>query len=413
MDKALRHIALVTTTRADWGILAPLAQALRADTGVHLSIVAGGAHLSSRHGMTADEIDAGGFAIAYRVPLPLAEDSPRAAGHALGAACAGFADAFAALAPDLVVVLGDRFEILGAAAAALMARIPLAHLHGGEASEGQIDEQVRHAVTKMAHVHFPAAAAYADRIASMGEDPARIFPVGSLAVETVRTQPRPAWAPIAAELGLDPARDVLAVTYHPVTLAADHGAAEALALHEALLRFSDMQLVISGVNADPGSHAVGEILQRIAQTHPAAVMVASLGHRRYLALVEAAAAVVGNSSSGIIEAPALGTPTVNIGARQNGRLRAASVIDCAPTPDAIAGAIAQAVSPLAQVRAKRCETPYAAQGTCANIVATLKRIPLDGLLTKTVHLAGAGAGVGAGRGTSQHTTPGHMLAGAR
>ena len=389
MIEVSRHIALVTTTRADWGILQPLATALRDDPDIRLSIIAGGAHLSGRHGMTVGEIEAAGFEIAARVPMPLDDDTARGAGHALGAACGGFADAFAALAPDLAMVLGDRFEILGAASAALMARVPLVHVHGGEASEGQIDEQVRHAVTKMAHLHFPAAQAYADRIISMGEDPARVFAVGSLAVETIRTQPIQDWAPIAGELGLDPDKPVLAVTYHPVTLADDHGVGPVLALGEALSLFDDMQVVMSGVNADPGSNAVADEMLRIARTHPAAVVVPSLGHGRYLSLVKAASAVVGNSSSGIIEAPALGTPTVNIGPRQDGRLRAPSVIDCAETPNAIAGALTQALSLTAQAIAARCDTPYGAENTCRQMVQALKTVPLDGLLIKHMHFTGA------------------------
>lgn len=389
MIEVSRHIALVTTTRADWGILQPLATALRDDADVRLSVVAGGAHLSEQHGMTVAEIEAAGFEIAARVPMPLEDDSARGAGHALGAACGGFADAFADLKPDLAIVLGDRFEILGAASAALMARVPLAHVHGGEASEGQIDEQVRHAVTKMAHLHFPAAQAYADRIISMGEDPARVFPVGSLAVETIQTQPIREWAPIASDLGLDPDIGVLAVTYHPVTLADDHGVGPVLALGEALSLFDDMQVVITGVNADPGSSAVADGMQRIADAHPAAVVVPSLGHARYLSLVKAARAVVGNSSSGIIEAPALGTPTVNIGPRQDGRLRAPSVIDCAETPNAITGALTQALSPASQAIAARGETPYGADDTCREMVTALKTVPLDGLLIKHMHFAGA------------------------
>jgi len=389
MIEVSRHIALVTTTRADWGIMQPLAQALRDDPDIRLSVIAGGAHLSGIHGMTVTEIEAAGFDIASRVPMPLDDDSAQGSGHALGAACGGFADALAALGPDLVVVLGDRFEILGAAAAALMARVPLAHIHGGEASEGQIDEQVRHAVTKMAHLHFPAAQAYADRIAAMGEDRARIFCVGSLAVETIRTRPIADWAPIARELGLDLHRGVLAVTYHPVTLADDLGVAPVMALGEALSLFEDMQVVITGVNADPGHSAVAECMQRIASAREGTVIVPSLGQARYLSLVKAADAVVGNSSSGIIEAPALGTPTVNIGPRQDGRLRSASVIDCAETPNAIAGALTQALSPAMQARAARCDTPYGAEHTCRDIVTVLKTVPLEGLLIK--HMAFAGA----------------------
>lgn len=377
-----RHIALVTTTRADWGILSPLAARLRDDREVKLSIVAGGAHLSDAHGNTADEIERAGFDIAYGVEMDLDDDSPRALGHALGAAAGGFADAFARLRPDIAVVLGDRFELLGVCGAALLARVPVAHLHGGEASEGQIDEQIRHAVSKMAHVHFPAAAAYADRLIAMGEDPARVVTAGSLAVETIRTRALPDWSEVAAELGLDAARPVIAVTYHPVTLAEDFGVAPVLALTEALARFPELQIVVTGVNADPGAGGVAETLHRLTRTHPAAVAVPSLGHLRYMALVRAAEAVVGNSSSGIIEAPALGTPTVNIGPRQDGRLRAASVIDCAETPDAIAGALAQALSPAMQARAAACDTPYGREGTARIIAETLKTVPLDGLIVK-------------------------------
>jgi UDP-hydrolysing UDP-N-acetyl-D-glucosamine 2-epimerase len=386
-----RRVSVVTGSRADYGLLAGLMRELRDDPAFALQTVVTGAHLSPKFGLTVREIEADGFAIDARVDLGLDSDARAAIAAATGRGLAGLARALADLAPDIVVVLGDRYEIFAAAAAALILGIPVAHIHGGEITEGAMDDSIRHAVTKMASLHFAAAEPYARRIAQMGEDPARVFAVGALGVEAALSPTMLPADELERDLGLALREPTLLVTYHPVTLRKDAETIAIDALLAALDRFTDARIVITGVNADPGHTAVTSHLNDYARTHARrATLHASLGQRRYLSVMRRAAAVIGNSSSGIIEAPALGIPTVNIGDRQKGRLKATSVIDCGETTDDIARAIERAIDP--QFRAKNAGQmlPYGGGGTAAKIAAVLKAADLNRLKNKTFHdLAGA------------------------
>jgi UDP-hydrolysing UDP-N-acetyl-D-glucosamine 2-epimerase len=386
-----RRVSVVTGSRADYGLLAGLMRELRDDPAFALQTVVTGAHLSPKFGLTVREIEADGFAIDARVDLGLDSDARAAIAAATGRGLAGLARALADLAPDIVVVLGDRYEIFAAAAAALILGIPVAHIHGGEITEGAMDDSIRHAVTKMASLHFAAAEPYARRIAQMGEDPARVFAVGALGVEAALSPTMLPADELERDLGLALREPTLLVTYHPVTLRKDAETIAIDALLAALDRFTDARIVITGVNADPGHTAVTSHLNDYARTHARrATLHASLGQRRYLSVMRRAAAVIGNSSSGIIEAPALGVPTVNIGDRQKGRLKATSVIDCGETTDDIARAIERAIDP--QFRAKNAGQmlPYGGGGTAAKIAAVLKAADLNRLKNKTFHdLAGA------------------------
>ncbi|WP_217425491.1 UDP-N-acetylglucosamine 2-epimerase [Magnetospirillum sp. SS-4] len=381
---AHRTICVVTGSRAEYGLLLPLMRTIEADSALDLRLVVTGSHLSARFGATAAAIEADGLVIDARVDLELAGDSPRETARAMALGLTGMAEAFERQRPHLVVVLGDRYEILAAAQAAMLLRIPIAHIHGGEASEGAMDEAIRHALTKMAHLHFAAAEPYRRRIVQMGERPERVFTVGAMALDALAALPAMPRAELEQRLGLPEGAPFFLVTYHPVTLEnGDPGhAMEALAA--ALDAFPDHHVIATGVNADPGHDSVSRVIDRWCKARPGRVRAAtSLGLSLYAAAMDAAAAVVGNSSSGIIEAPFLKTPTVNIGRRQQGRLRAASVIDCAETEADIRAALIRALAPAFRAEAARAPYPFGTPGAAARIAEALRTVQLDGLLIKT------------------------------
>lgn len=383
---AHRIICVVTGSRAEYGLLLPLMKEIEADPALALRLVVTGSHLSPRFGATATTIEADGFVIDARVDLGLAGDSPLETARSMGQGLSGMTEAFERLRPHLVVVLGDRYEILVAAQAAMLLRLPIAHIHGGEASEGAMDEAIRHALTKMAHLHFAAAEPYRRRIIQMGERPERVFTVGAMALDALAILPPMPRTELNRRLELPDGVPFFLVTYHPVTLAdSDPGhAVEALAA--ALDAFPDHRVIVTGVNADPGHDSVSRVIDHWCRTRSGRVRaVTSLGLSLYAAAMGAAAAVVGNSSSGIIEAPFVGTPTVNLGMRQQGRIRAASVIDCAETEADIRAAVARALDPAFRAGAARASYPFGTPGAAARITEVLRSVELDGLLIKTFY----------------------------
>lgn len=378
-----RRIAVVTTSRADYGLLSGLMRAVKRDPALRLQVVAAGSHLSKAFGATAREIEGDGFRIAARVPTAPGSDSPKAAAEALGSGVKSFSRAFSRLRPDIVVVLGDRLELLAACSAAVALRIPIAHLHGGESSEGVLDEQVRHAVTKLAHLHFAAAESYRRRLLRMGEDPRRVFNFGAPGLESLKELEPLTARELSRRLGFDLSGPFAVVTVHPDSLAS--GADRTLRAVLAALDRRGLRSVLTYAGADAGGRALNRILARYAAARPGrAVAVASLGQRAYLSLLRHAAVVVGNSSSGVIEAPSLRKPTVNVGPRQDGRLRAPSVIDCAPDAAAVSAALGRALSPTFRARC-RGVNPYGTGRVSSRIAGALKAVKLDGLLVKRFH----------------------------
>lgn len=381
-----RRIAVVTGSRAEYGLLHRLLCEIEASDLLELQLIVTGTHLSAHHGATVSEIEADGHAIAARVDMALDGDSPAALTKAMGRALIGFADVFERLTPDIVVVLGDRYEILAAAEAAMLARLPIAHIHGGEASEGQIDEAIRHAVTKMAHFHFVAAEPYRTRVIQMGEDPQRVFNVGAPGLDPIMAQDVMPFAEAMASVGFAPKSPLFLVTYHPVTLRRG-AAADARALLEALDAFPEASIVFTGTNADTDGDEITMLIDAYVEAHSERMMqIASFGRKRYLSVLTGADLVIGNSSSGIIEAPAVGTPTVNIGVRQQGRLRAPSVIDCAEDASAIQRAIEAGLSPAFQSEAAKCETPYGRGGASVKMARLLETLPLENVLMKKFYV---------------------------
>lgn len=377
-----RRIAVFTSTRAEYGLLRPLMHEIAQRPALALQTIASGTHLSPTHGLTYRDIERDGFVIDARVDMQLGADTPVATARASALALAGTAEALDRLQPDLLVLLGDRYELLAAAQAAMLARIPVAHIHGGETTEGLIDEAIRHAVTKLSHLHFAAAEPYARRILQMGESSERLWIVGALALDNIAGLAPASREELEQDLGIRLTSPTFLVTFHPETLSADSGRAAMDALLAALDRFAG-SVVITGTNADPGAGAIRNALNAFAEQRPGrTALVETLGARRYLSLMGLADAVIGNSSSGLIEAPAMGRPTVDIGERQQGRLRAPSVVHCAATADEICSAIRQALSPEHRAVAARRTTPYGTPGAARRIADVLETQALDGILVK-------------------------------
>ncbi len=376
----MRKICVVTGSRAEYGLLYWVLHDLRAEAEVELQLVVTGMHLAPEFGMTVREIESDGFAIARRVEMLLSSDTPGGVAKSIGLGVIGMSDALEQLQPDIVMVLGDRFEILAAAQACLVHRIPLAHIAGGDTTEGAFDESMRHAITKMAHVHFVTNELSARRVRQLGEDPAQVHVVGSPGLDHLRRRPlldRPA---LEAALGSPLGRRNLLVTFHPVTLEPDAGGAQFDELLAALDTLDgETMLWFTRANADTGGRALSAALDAWSAARTSRVRVfASLGQLRYLSLMDQVDAVVGNSSSGLYEAPSLQVAAVDIGDRQLGRLAAASVIHCPPERQAIAAAIGRAVA----LDCRSVVNPYGDGDSARRIVDVMRRLPAAATLLK-------------------------------
>lgn len=355
----MRTICIITGTRADWGLLHPLARELAERENVNLQIVATNMHLLPEYGMTVHEISNHGFEVNACVPLPVAADTP--AGRALVMAeCArGVTEALQRLAPDTVVILGDRFEMLGAAAAVAVIQIPLVHIAGGEITEGAVDDSIRHAITKLAALHFTETEEYRRRVISMGENPDKVVNTGSPGVWNLHNVNLLTRRELEQFLDLSLDVPTILVTFHPVTRGAMSSAEECRNMLEAMDRFPHMQYVITYPNNDAGSTEIISLIQDYAERNAERVrLIPSLGMKRYLSLLPHVRAVLGNSSSGLIEVPSAGVPTVNIGIRQKGRVAGPSVITCAETADSIATAMKKAMTEEFTTLAAKRINPY-------------------------------------------------------
>lgn len=378
-----RRVCVITGSRADFGHLSSVMRAIDAHNALTLQTIVTGQHLDPRFGETWRNIEDEGFTIDAKVDIGLGDDTPLSAAKALGNAVHRISDSLVDFAPDIVVVLGDRFEILGAAEAAMMLNIPIAHVHGGEATEAATDDAIRHAITKVARLHFCAAAPYAKRLRQMGEDPANIHMVGAPGLDLLDTLNRLNKEELEEDLGIKISSPLLVITHHPVTLQPDQGAAEISALTNALDHFESAAMVFTGVNSDPGHLIIQDALENFAEKDTQRrCVVKSLGHKRYLSLLSVTDAVIGNSSSGLIEAPAIGVPTVNIGDRQKGRLRGPLVIDSAAETAAILASIKQAIDPSFRKNGEGKNPPYGRGGAGLKIAAVLAETSLDSIQQK-------------------------------
>ena len=378
----MRSIAVITVGRSDYGLLRPIVQRIADDPELALQLIVSGAHFSEKFGRTVGDIERDGFPIAERLPLAETDDAPQSIARVMGQAVASFGDAFARQQPDVLLVLGDRYDMHAAALAALPMRIPVAHIHGGDLTFGAIDDALRHCITKLSHIHFPATEKSAARIRQMGEEPWRITVSGAPGLDNLAALPRASLADFAQRRGLPITAPPLLVTFHPVTLEHDRTGWHIAELLAALASFPQ-PILFTLPNADTGHQSIIRAIREFAAARANVFIVANLGTADYFSAMSWAAAMVGNSSSGIIEAASFALPVVNIGNRQAGRERAANVIDCAQDREAVSAAIRRALDPAFRASLAGLRNPYGDGHAAERIVSRLKAIKLgDKVLVK-------------------------------
>ncbi len=375
----MKKICFVTGTRADYGIMAPLMKTLNADPDIELQIIATNMHLSSTHGMTVREIEADGLPVTRRIESLLSSDTPSATVKSLAMTEMGMADVLPELQPDLIVILGDRYEMLAAASAALIFRIPIAHLYGGETTEGAYDDCIRHAITQLSTYHFTSTQEYADRVIRMGAKPENVHWVGSLGVDNIRNEKMMSREELAESLGWNPGERYMVATFHPATAQPGEEERQTKALLTALDEaISDgWKVLFTMPNSDTGGNRVAAVIREWGDAKGDKVKcVASLGRKRFYSALRHAAAMVGNSSSGLIEAPAFGIPTLNVGDRQKGRARGESVVDVAAETNAIKAGLRTVLDPEFRKKAVKASNPYEKPDTLLEILQHLKDIEM-------------------------------------
>ena len=379
----MRKIAIATGTRADWGLLSGIAKALDARPDCAVTVLATNMHLHERYGRTIDEIKADGFANPVCVPMPETGDTPPGTVDAMAVCMSGMARALVELNPDVIVILGDRFEMLATATAALMLRVPIVHISGGEISEGAIDDSIRHAITKMASLHLTSTDVYRNRVIAMGEEPHRVINTGSIGVWNLLNEPVMPREELEKSIGFTLPHDSLLVTYHPATLDDSDTSRRCAQLLQALDRFPQSHVLITYPNNDAQGRVIIDMIEDYAKRNPDRVrVIPSLGKRRYLSALRCVSAVVGNSSSGIIEVPSMRIPTVDIGIRQRGRLCSDSVIHCGDSSDDIYQAIDHALSPDGRDMARKAVNPYVKPDTLRLSVEAIAETPMETLRSK-------------------------------
>ncbi len=373
-------ICVFTGSRAEYGLLFPLIQALERHPEYTLQLLVSGMHLSREFGLTYKQIEEDGFRIDEKVEVLLSADSDTAIAKSTGIALMGYADALSRLNPDWLLLLGDRFETFAAATAAHLKKIPVIHLHGGEITEGATDDALRHAISKMSYLHFTSTESHRRRVIQLGEDPSRVFNVGAIGIDNIKQLNLLDRGKLESSLKFDLGENCLLVTFHPVTLENHTETAQLQSLLDALDNFPELNIVFTLPNADAGGRALIEMIHSyVSENQSRAIAFNSLGQLRYLSLMRLVKAVVGNSSSGIIEAPAFGVPTLNIGDRQKGRERAASVLDVSPDSKAIEEGLKQVLSPAFQDFSRTINNPYGDGDSTRKIMLTLDqfRQPLN------------------------------------
>ncbi len=368
-----KKIAVLTATRTEYGLLRTIIKRLSESDIFDVSVLVTGAHLSGNFGYTVQEIEKDGFSIDKKVDILLQGSGSASISKSMGLALMGFGDYFEEHHLDYLMVLGDRYETLAVCCAAMNARIPIIHLHGGEVTEGAIDEAIRHSITKMSLYHFTSTEEYRRRVIQLGESPDRVFNVGAIGVENILHESKFSREELEDMLNFDLAKSYGVVTFHPVTLEGDCEE-QCKSLLKAMSHFKDYRFIITGANADCGGETINRILQEYANKHDNVYFTYSLGMKKYLSALNNAAFVLGNSSSGIIEAPSFGIPTINIGNRQKGRIQADSVINCDSKEEEIVAAIEKAMSPDFREVAKNVKNPYGNGETSKQIVSILEKL---------------------------------------
>lgn len=368
-----KRIAVLTATRAEYGLLKPIIKCLLKSEVFDVKILVTGAHLSGNQGFTVQEIENDGFTIDKKIDILLQGDTSACVSKSMGLAMIGFSDYFEESQLDYLMVLGDRYETLAVCCVAMNERIPIIHLYGGEVTEGAVDEAIRHSITKMSLYHFTSTEEYRRRVIQLGESPERVFNVGAVGVENVLNEPKLDREELGNMLNFKLDKPYGIVTFHPVTLEGDCER-QCKNLLEAISRFKDYQFIITGANADCGGEIINKALQEYADNHENVYFTYSLGMKKYLSALNNAAFVLGNSSSGIIETPSFGIPTINIGNRQKGRMQAESVINCGTETEEIIAAIQKAMSQDFRDGIKNVKNPYGNGKTSEKLVSILEEL---------------------------------------
>ncbi len=378
-----RKICIVTGTRAEYGLLYWLIKEIQDDPDLEIQIVATGMHLSPEFGLTYKKIEEDGFTISEKVEMLLSSDTPNGIAKSIGLGVIGFADALERLKPDILVVPADRFEIFAAAQAAMALRIPMAHIYGGETTEGAIDEAIRHAITKMAHLHFTAAEQYRRRVIQLGENPHRVLNFGAPGLDNLKKLKLLTKNSLEKAIDFKLGKTSFLITYHPATLSDVLPEKSFEELLRAIDHFPDAKIIFTKANADSAGRIINKMLDNyIEKNSHRAIVFTSMGQLLYLSAMKYVDIVIGNSSSGLLEAPTLKKPVVNIGNRQQGRLRAESIIDCEEKADAIIESINKGLSPAFKNTLKNAVSPYGQGVASFKIKEYLKKVSLKNILVK-------------------------------
>ena len=380
----MKKVCVVTGTRAEYGLLYWLLKEIKADDELKLQIIVTGMHLSPEFGLTYKEIEKE-FNIDKKIEMLLSSDTSVGISKSMGLAQISFSEAYEELKPNIVVVLGDRYEIFSAASAAMIARIPIAHLHGGETTEGAYDEAIRHSITKMSHLHFTATDDYKKRVIQLGEDPKRVFNVGAMGIENIKRLKLLPKRELEKAINFKLGKKNLIVTFHPVTLEENTAQKQFQELLNALDKLKETNIIFTKANSDTDGRIINEMIDEYVSKNDNTVAFASMGALRYLSSLRFVDGVVGNSSSGLLEAPSFKIGTINIGERQKGRIKAQSVIDCEPVAEEIAKAIRKLYSKRFQDRLPKTTNPYDNRSATQKIIKEIKKTDLSNILKKSFY----------------------------
>jgi GDP/UDP-N,N'-diacetylbacillosamine 2-epimerase (hydrolysing) len=380
-----RKICVVTGTRAEYGLLYWLMKEINIDNAFALQVVVTGMHLSEEFGNTYQQIEKDGFNIDKKVDITLTSDTEVAISKSMGLGVIGFAEVFNKLHPDLIVVLGDRFEIFSAVSAAMIAKIPVAHLHGGEATEGLIDEPIRHSITKMSHLHFAATDEYRNRIIQLGEQPDRVFNVGGLGIDNIIKLKLLSKADFENAINFELGEKNILITFHPVTLEKSTSGIQFQALLDSISELRNTKIIFTKANSDTDGRVINSMIDDYVARHDNTIAFTSMGQLNYLSALQFMDAVVGNSSSGLMEAPSFKIGTIDIGDRQKGRIKANSIIACSPNKESIDSALVKLYSREFQDIANNVDNPYGDGGASKEIVRIIKDTSLDNIVKKSFY----------------------------
>ena len=381
----MRKICIITGTRAEYGLLYWLMKGVDADKGLELQIIVTGMHLSPEFGNTYQQIEKDGFTIDKKVDIELSLDSEIGISKSMGLGMIGFADALHDLNPDLIIVLGDRFEIFSAVSSAMIAKIPVAHIHGGEATEGVIDEPIRHSITKMSHLHFAATNEYRNRIIQLGEQPNRVFCVGGLGIDSINKLKLLSKSDFEKAINFELGEKNILVTFHPVTLENHTSEVQFQALLDSVSELKNTKIIFTKANSDTDGRVINRMIDDYVVKHDNTITFTSMGQINYLSALQFMDTVVGNSSSGLLEAPSFNIATIDIGDRQKGRIKANSVISCLPTQKSISSAFNKSCSKDFQEVVNNTKNPYGNGGASEEIVRIIKDINLTNIVKKSFY----------------------------